>query len=186
VHPPVLLICLFGYVLNEQYSVYNCISLNSSKKKNLTELLFNCIIKEEGISIWSCYKLRWYELRHDKTNIMGLRTAWIQTSLRLRAVGSGSMLFAISFSTFYRVCKRTAWILIWGWSGPMLVANPLCWFCHDAAHIMILLLVLMFLCVSLFLFLQGCFLCFSYKCYGQTWNICYQQSKCSYGVVQVI
>jgi hypothetical protein len=24
-----------------------------------------------------------------------------------------------------------------GWSGSMLVANPLCWFCHDAAHIVI-------------------------------------------------
>jgi hypothetical protein len=21
-----------------------------------------------------------------------------------------------------------------GWSGSMLVANPLCWFCHDTAH----------------------------------------------------
>jgi hypothetical protein len=27
-----------------------------------------------------------YEQRHDKTNIMGLRPAWIQTSLRIRAV----------------------------------------------------------------------------------------------------
>jgi hypothetical protein len=27
-----------------------------------------------------------YEPRHDKTNIMGLRQAWIQTSLRIRAV----------------------------------------------------------------------------------------------------
>jgi hypothetical protein len=63
-----------------------------------------------------------------------------QTSLRIRAVWSGSMLFAISFSTCYRVCKRTAWILIRlrgcaGWSGSILVANPLCWFCRDAAHL---------------------------------------------------
>jgi hypothetical protein len=27
-----------------------------------------------------------YEPRHDKTNIVGLRPAWIQTSLRIRAV----------------------------------------------------------------------------------------------------
>jgi hypothetical protein len=27
-----------------------------------------------------------YEPRHDKTNIMRLRPAWIQTSLRIRAV----------------------------------------------------------------------------------------------------
>jgi hypothetical protein len=53
-----------------------------------------------------------YEPRHDKTNIMGLRPVWIQTSLRIRAVWSGSMLFAISFSTCYRVCKQTALILI--------------------------------------------------------------------------
>jgi hypothetical protein len=47
-----------------------------------------------------------------------------------------------SFFTCYRVCKRTAWILIRlrgcaGWSGSMLVANPLCWFCRDAAHIFV-------------------------------------------------
>jgi hypothetical protein len=80
------------------------------------------------------------EPRHDKTNIMGLRPAWIQTSLRIRAVWSGSMMFTISFSTCYRVCKRTTWILIRlhgsaGWSGSMLVANALCWFCRDAAQI---------------------------------------------------
>jgi hypothetical protein len=50
------------------------------------------------------------------------------------------MLFAISFSTCYTVCKRTAWILIRlracaCWSGSMLVANTLCWFCLDAAYI---------------------------------------------------
>jgi hypothetical protein len=27
-----------------------------------------------------------YEPRHDKTNVMRLRPAWIQTSLRIRAV----------------------------------------------------------------------------------------------------
>jgi hypothetical protein len=80
-----------------------------------------------------------YEPRHDKTNIMGLGPAWIQTSLGIHPVWSGSMLFAISFSTCYRVCKQTAWILIGlrrcaGWSGSMLVANALCWFCHGAPH----------------------------------------------------
>jgi hypothetical protein len=28
-----------------------------------------------------------------------------------------------------------------GWSGFMLVANPLCWFCHDTAHIYFNLLI---------------------------------------------
>jgi hypothetical protein len=31
---------------------------------------------------------------HDKTNVMRLQPAWIQTSLRIRAVWSESMLFA--------------------------------------------------------------------------------------------
>jgi hypothetical protein len=57
------------------------------------------------------------------------------------AVWSGSMLFAIIFSTCKRVGKRTAWILIrlrWcaGWSGSMLVVNALCWFCRDVAQLM--------------------------------------------------
>jgi hypothetical protein len=65
---------------------------------------------------------------------MRLRSAWIQTSLRIRAVLSGSMLFAISFFTCYRVCKGTAWILI-RLRGSMLVANPLYWFCHDTAQL---------------------------------------------------
>jgi hypothetical protein len=42
---------------------------------------------------------------------MRLRPAWIQTSLGIRAVWSGSMLFAISFSTCNRVGKQIAWIL---------------------------------------------------------------------------
>jgi hypothetical protein len=38
-----------------------------------------------------------FEPRNDKTNIMGLWPAWIQTSLLIRAVWLGSMLFAISY-----------------------------------------------------------------------------------------
>jgi hypothetical protein len=33
-----------------------------------------------------CEILLSFEPRHDKANIMGLRPAWIQTSLRIRAV----------------------------------------------------------------------------------------------------
>jgi hypothetical protein len=70
---------------------------------------------------------------------MGSRPAWIKTSLCISAVWSGSMLFAISLSTCYSVCKRMAWILIRlrgcaCWYGSMLVANALCCFCHGAAH----------------------------------------------------
>jgi hypothetical protein len=42
------------------------------------------------------------EPRHDKTNIMGLRPERIQTSLRIRAVWSGSMLFAYKPYNKYR------------------------------------------------------------------------------------
>ncbi|XP_045191227.2 uncharacterized protein LOC123548063 [Mercenaria mercenaria] len=35
-----------------------------------------------------------FEPRHEKISIVRLRPAWIQTSLRIRAVWSGSMLFA--------------------------------------------------------------------------------------------
>jgi hypothetical protein len=67
---------------------------------------------------------------------MGLRLAWIQTSLRIRAVLSESMLFAISFSIYNRVGKRTAWILI-RLRESIMDANPLCWFCHGTAHLLI-------------------------------------------------
>jgi hypothetical protein len=47
----------------------------------------------------------WKEPRHDKTNIVRLWPAWMQTSMRIRAVWSGSILFTISFSTCNRVGK---------------------------------------------------------------------------------
>jgi hypothetical protein len=66
------------------------------------------------------------EPRHDKTNLVGLQPAWIQTSLRIRAVWSGSMLFAVSFSTCNRVGKRTSWILIRLRGSAMSGLDP-CW-----------------------------------------------------------
>jgi hypothetical protein len=134
---------------------WSCTPLNKPKhfkninlKKNWTKILLKVKNIFNSCNNWHvAWKLiadfvvffTTFEPRHDKTNIMDLRPAWIQTSLRFRAVWTGSMLFAISFSTCYRVCKRTAWILIIlrgcaGWSGSMSAANPLCWFCHDAAH----------------------------------------------------
>jgi hypothetical protein len=52
------------------------------------------------------------EPRHDKTNLVHLRPAWIQTSLRIRAVWSGSMLFAYQLCNKWRNWQRRAWILI--------------------------------------------------------------------------
>jgi hypothetical protein len=49
---------------------------------------------------------------------------------------------SLSFSILVIDCNRTACILnrlrgCAGWSGSMLVANALCWFCHAAAHILV-------------------------------------------------
>jgi hypothetical protein len=62
------------------------------------------------LSIWTrrfiiVLKFSKYEPRHDKTNIVGLRPAWIQTSLRR----ANSM-------------------------DPDKTARMLCWFCREAAH----------------------------------------------------
>jgi hypothetical protein len=116
--------CLYNYFNTTSLELYflNCITriINSNSKSKLF------IHLEFFIT---------FEPRHDKIN-MCLRPAWSQTSLRIRVVWSGSMLFTISFSTCNRVCKRIAWILIRlrRWSGSMLVASALCWFCHGAAH----------------------------------------------------
>jgi hypothetical protein len=55
----------------------------------------------------------------DNHSHVSLRPAWIKTSLRLRAVWIGSMLFAICFSTCNRLGKRTACIHA-GWKPIML------------------------------------------------------------------
>jgi hypothetical protein len=45
------------------------------------------ILEQVVISPWQLIPDIWsFEPRHDKTNIMRLRPAWIQTSLRIRAV----------------------------------------------------------------------------------------------------
>jgi hypothetical protein len=114
---------------------------SNSTQQFLNGMLPN--LKSKGVNaIWIGLNGRLInEPRHDKTNIVRLQPAWIKTSLRIRAVWLGSMLFAISFCTCSRVGKRTAWILIrlrgcGGWSGSMLVANALCWVCRDAAQIL--------------------------------------------------
>jgi hypothetical protein len=55
---------------------------------------------------------------------------------------------AVRLQTLLQVEKliATAWILIRlrrcaGWFGSMLVANPLCLFCHDTAHIIVRLVL---------------------------------------------
>jgi hypothetical protein len=79
-------------------------------------------------SISHCYNCKKiYEPRHNKTNIMGLRTAWIQTRLR--------SLIRIHAVRYQFLVIGSVSMDLAGWSGSMLVANPLCWFCHDAAHI---------------------------------------------------
>jgi hypothetical protein len=72
---------------------YRCI-VNMPCYESMTALLWERCLMDSSCLI--------YEPHHDKTNIVGLRPAWIQTSLSVRAVWSGNMLFAISFST----CNR--------------------------------------------------------------------------------
>jgi hypothetical protein len=51
----------------------------------MTEVFCDEIVAElENVNIWSGGKSEvCFEPRHNKTNIMGLRPAWIQTSLRI-------------------------------------------------------------------------------------------------------
>jgi hypothetical protein len=51
-------------------------------KNHLFVLVSNSLLEVEQYK----RKITKYEPRHDKTNIVGLRPAWIQTSLRIRAV----------------------------------------------------------------------------------------------------
>jgi hypothetical protein len=88
-----------------EHSVYlqnmcvNKIKFNSVylKDKEIATL-FHVIINIRRSSYTNEYNITLsgisYEPRHDKTNIVRLRPAWIHTSLRIRAVRSGSMLFA--------------------------------------------------------------------------------------------
>jgi hypothetical protein len=82
--------------------------INSFKMLNKSCPLWLRVLLE--FVLMSMYVTYWdiYEPRHDKTYIMRLRPAWIQTSPSISAVWSGSMLFAISYFTCYWVCKRTA------------------------------------------------------------------------------
>jgi hypothetical protein len=59
------------------------------------------LIKKRDSQKWT---EEWYifEPLHDKTNIVRLRPAWIQTSLRICAVWSGSMLFTYQLYYMYR------------------------------------------------------------------------------------
>jgi hypothetical protein len=61
-----------GHVRNNKYTVGIC-GLQTS----------TLIVR--ALEVVSYFK-KVFEPRHDKTNIMGLRPAWIQTSLRIRAV----------------------------------------------------------------------------------------------------
>jgi hypothetical protein len=85
--------------------------------------------------LWSYYT---FVPRHDKTNIMGLLPAWIQTSLRIRTVWSKDPCCSLSVSLRaigFVSEQHGSWSDCAGWSGSMLVANPWCWFCHGAAHL---------------------------------------------------
>jgi hypothetical protein len=71
--PPATVVLLRLYYIIHVYKNF-CCQINESMYFLKIYIFFN--VNTHGI----------YEPRHDKTNIMGLRPAWIQTSLRIRAV----------------------------------------------------------------------------------------------------
>jgi hypothetical protein len=104
------------------------------KQKSQCSIVQNIYFKQIYIKKPITLLTEWKQKYH--LTLTWINRVYVYMFEQIRAVWSGSMLVAIS----YRVWKRTAWILIWlrggaGWSVSMLVANPLCWFCHDAAQI---------------------------------------------------
>jgi hypothetical protein len=71
---------------------YNCVVLSK------TFPLFIFQMKKQKVPLAMIINrflvILWYEPRHDKINMMRLQPAWFQTSLCIRAVWSGSVLFA--------------------------------------------------------------------------------------------
>jgi hypothetical protein len=91
-----------------------------------------------------------FEPGHDKTNIMGLRPAWIQTRLRICAVWSGSMLFA--YQLYYNLCRETNSEKHGPWSDCADAQTGLdpCWSqTHHVGFIVTRLIWLMLLCLKL-------------------------------------
>jgi hypothetical protein len=71
------------------------------KNKDLSQTIEEvCKYCKVSLHTWAA---PWQNQHNGFANSMD--PAWIQTSMRIHAVWSGSMLFAISFSTCYRVCK---------------------------------------------------------------------------------
>jgi hypothetical protein len=144
--------CLFnqvcGLLWSEEYN--ELVSALSSQTPDRNDLVVWNMKKFEFEAV---AKLRQHMARPlhialspDETTIGTAQYTFKPCHYCIRAVWSGSMLFAISFSTRNRVGKRTTWILIGllgcaGWSGSMLVANAVCWFCRDAAHLLQLILL---------------------------------------------
>jgi hypothetical protein len=97
-------------------------SSNVIKQDGIKHNASSNVIKQDGIKHNASSNV----IKHDRINALIL-----------------FHMFAISFSTCYRVGKRTAWILIRlsgcaGKSGSMLVASTLCWFCRDVAHFFVI------------------------------------------------
>jgi hypothetical protein len=104
---------------------------------------FNNISQTKN-SVWGLNRAFFHCLRPQKGGgKKPSKHAYIREKVKISFVHGINciLLFAFSFSTCNRVCKRTAWILTRlrgcaGWSGSMLAANALCWFCRDAAHML--------------------------------------------------
>ena len=88
-------------------------------------------------------QLRVYELRHDKTNKVTVRPAKTQISLGTRQACSESSLCAqwvVTDPNFLHADSEDSdQTGCPGWSESSLAHRSFCWFCHEAAHIVLLL-----------------------------------------------
>jgi hypothetical protein len=95
-------------------------------EKNKKENYYKIMQKGSVMVLIQC-TLPTYEPRHDKTaSALSDQDPCCSLSVSLLVIG-------------LVLGKRTTWFLIKlrgcaGWTGSMLVANALCWFCRDAAH----------------------------------------------------
>jgi hypothetical protein len=118
---------------NTNSNLKQCIEVSSVDDIKL--LLTSDIHFRRWIAKMHAYKYKWTVSRQNQHN--GFVTSMDpdqpvqpRRQIRVHAV-------RCQFLSCYRVCKRTAWILVRlrgcaGWSGSMLVANPLCCFCCGA------------------------------------------------------
>jgi hypothetical protein len=135
-------------ILSSYLNLHSFSKLFKHKCKLFLRLAKNGYLKTCQISntlyIW-LLKLKWDERRFEYLSRVTIKptcySAFATSMDPDKPVHPRNLIriHAVRLQTLKQVekLKRTAWILIRlrGWFGSMLVANPLCWFCHGAAPI---------------------------------------------------